>query len=86
MNPLHRIEQEVLAQGREWTRLELEMRLQQECDAMAMECPQTGQPLNHTRWRPLTLDSVSARSRSESVTVKLISRSGGFAQHGWPGD
>lgn len=61
MNPLHRIEQEVLAQGREWTRLELEKRLQQECDAMAMECPQTGQPLKNTRWRPLTLDSVSGK-------------------------
>lgn len=38
MNPLRRIEQEVLALGREWTRLELQKRLQAQCDAMPMEC------------------------------------------------
>ena len=63
MNPLRRIEQEVLEQGREWTRLELEKQLQRECDAMVMECPQTGQPLKNTRWRWLTLDSVSGKVR-----------------------
>jgi hypothetical protein len=58
MNPLRRIEQEVLAVGREWTRLELQKRLQEQCDAMAMEGAQTGQALENTRWRELNLDTV----------------------------
>ena len=37
MNPLRRIEQEVLVAGQEWTRLELQRRLQEQCDGMAME-------------------------------------------------
>ena len=53
MNPLRRIEQEVLALGREWTRLELKKRLQEQCDAMSTECMQTGQPLENTRWRQM---------------------------------
>lgn len=61
MNPLRRIEQEVLALGREWTRLELQKRLQEQCDELPMECPQTGQPLENTRWREMELDTVSGK-------------------------
>lgn len=61
MNPLRRIEQEVLALGREWTRLELQKRLQEQCDAMPTECVQTGQPLENTRWREMELDTVSGK-------------------------
>ena len=59
MNPLRQIEQEGLAPGRELTRLELQKRLQKECDTMPMECGQTGQPLEHTRWRKMKLDTVA---------------------------
>jgi hypothetical protein len=61
MNPLRRIEQEGLAAGREWTRLELQKRLQEQCDAMVMECAQTGQALEDTRWRRMELDTVSGK-------------------------
>lgn len=80
MNPLRRIEQEVLALGREWTRLELHKRLQAQCDAMPMECAQTGQPLENTRWREMELDTVSGK-------VKLRARHGFQAQQNkwiWP--
>ena len=61
MNGLRQIEQEVLALGREWTRMELQKRLQELCDAMPMECAQTGQPLENTRWREMELDTVSGK-------------------------
>ena len=61
MNPLRQIEQDVLVLGREWTRLELQKRLQKECDAMPMVCGQTGQPLENTRWREMKLDTVAGR-------------------------
>jgi hypothetical protein len=73
MNPLRRIEQEVLALGREWTRLELHKRLQEQCDEMPMECPQTGQTLENTRWREIQLDTVSGK-------VKLRARHGFLVQ------
>jgi len=58
LNPLRQIEQEVLALGREWTRLELQKRLQAQCDAMPLFSTQADQPLDNTRWRPLELDTV----------------------------
>lgn len=61
MNRLRQIEQEVLALGREWTRMELQKRLQGLCDAMPMECTQTGQVLENTRWRKMELDTVSGK-------------------------
>jgi len=61
MNALLRIEREVLAEGREWTRLRLEQRLQEQCDAMPMECPATGQPLRNTRRRKMGLDTVAGK-------------------------
>lgn len=58
MNALRSLEQAVLAEGREWTRRRLEQRLQAESDALPTSCPQTGQPLTQTRWRPLQLHTV----------------------------
>lgn len=58
MNALRSLEQAVLAEGREWTRLRLEHRLQAESDALPASCPQTGQLLRNTRWRPLQLHTV----------------------------
>jgi len=58
MNALRSLEQAVLAEGREWTRRRLEQRLQAESDALPPSCPQTGQPLTNTRWRPLQLHTV----------------------------
>ena len=75
MNALRQIEQEVLALGREWTRLELQKRLQERCDGVAMVSAQTGQPLNNTRWRPLELDTVVGK-------VKLKVRHG-HGPEGW---
>jgi hypothetical protein len=74
MNPLRRIEQEVLALGREWTRLEWQKRLQEQCDAMPMECAPTGQPLKNTRGRQMELDTVSGK-------VALRARHGRQAPH-----
>lgn len=75
MNRLRQIEQEVLALGREWTRLELHKRLQEQCDAMPMVSTQTAQPLTNTRWRPLELDTVVGK-------VELKARHG-HGPEGW---
>ncbi len=69
MNPLRQIEQEVLAQGREWTRRRLEQALQAQSDQMPACCPETGQPLKEVRWRNLQLTTVVG-------TVKLRVRHG----------
>lgn len=61
MNRLRQIEPEVLALGREWTRKELEKRLQALCEELPPECPQTGQALENTRWRALELDTLSGK-------------------------
>jgi hypothetical protein len=58
MNPLQQIEQQVLAEGREWTRRRLEEQLQQQADAMPAVCPSSGEALRDTRWRPFELDTV----------------------------
>jgi hypothetical protein len=58
MNPLRRLEQEVLAVGREWTRVELQKRLQAQCDALATAGAPGDPPLANTRWRDLNLDTV----------------------------
>ena len=63
MNPLCRIEREVLARGREWTRVELQRCLQEQCDAMAMESEPGGEALENTRWRDLELDTVAGKVR-----------------------
>jgi hypothetical protein len=58
MNTLRQLEQEVLGEGREWTRQRLEKRLQAQSDAMPTLCPQTGEPLKEVRWRDLQLSTV----------------------------
>jgi hypothetical protein len=58
MNALRRLEQAVLAEGREWTRRRLESQLQVESEVLPTLCPQSGQALTHTRWRPLQLHTV----------------------------
>lgn len=59
MNRLRQLEQEALAEGREWTRRRLEQGLQKESDALAAVCPQTGEGLQDVRWRALQLRTVS---------------------------
>lgn len=58
MNPLRQLEQEVLAQGQEWTRQRLEKRLQGQSDSMPTLCPKTEEPLKEVRWRDLQLNTV----------------------------
>ena len=59
MNKLRQLEQDVLAEGREWTRKRLEQRLQDQSDATPAVCPKTGAGLKDVRWRDLQLRSVS---------------------------
>jgi hypothetical protein len=59
MNALRLLEQNVLAEGREWTRRQLEQQLQAQSDALPTCCPQSGEPLKETRWRDLQLDTVA---------------------------
>ena len=59
MNPLRQREQQVLAEGREWTRRRLEEQLQEDCLAMATVCPRSGEELKEVRWRDLQLETVS---------------------------
>jgi hypothetical protein len=68
VNSLRQLEQEVLAEGREWTRQRLERRLQAESDQMPL-CPNTGERLKEVRWRELQLNTVVG-------TVKLRVRHG----------
>jgi hypothetical protein len=58
MNALRRLEQAVLAEGREWMRCRLERQLQAESDAVPALCPHSGQSLTDTRWRDLQLHSL----------------------------
>lgn len=76
MNRLQQIEQEVLAAGREWTRALLEKRLQEECLAVEMVSPETGEELENTRWRSMGLDTVVG-------TVKLKVHHGRCPEKGW---
>jgi hypothetical protein len=59
MNRLRQLEQEALAQGREWTRRRLEQQLQDDSDALPAVCPQTGEGLKDVRWRDLHLSTIS---------------------------
>lgn len=58
MNPLSQIEQQVLAEGREWTRRRLEEQLQQQAESLPAVCPGSGEALRQTRWRRFELDTV----------------------------
>jgi hypothetical protein len=70
MNRLRQLEQDVLAEGREWTRRRLEKGLQDDSDALPAVCPKTGEGLKDVRWRDLQLMTISG-------AVKLRVR------HGW---
>ena len=59
MNRLCEIEQTVLAEGREWTRRQLEKTLQGECDATGALCPKSGLPLKKKRRRGFELRTVA---------------------------
>ena len=59
MNRLRQREQDVLAEGREWTRRRLEKRLQEDSDALPAVCPKTGEGLKDVRWRDLQLMTIS---------------------------
>ncbi len=59
MNPLRQIEQELLARGRERSRLQLEQQLQEIASALPTVCAQSGLPLKKTRWRSLELDTAA---------------------------
>lgn len=62
---LKEMEKEMLAEGREWTRLRLEERLQQEAGQIAAVCPQSGLVLKRQQTTCFTLMTVAG-----SVTVK----------------
>ena len=76
MNRLQQIEQEVLAQGREWTRLLLEQRLQEQCNTIEMVSPQTGEDLENAQWRTMELNTVVG-----TVTLKV--HHGHCPEQGW---
>jgi hypothetical protein len=76
LNRLQQIEQEVLKAGREWTRAQLEKRLQEECLAVEMVSAQTGEELENTRWRAMALDTVVGK-------VKLKVHHGYCPEEGW---
>lgn len=59
MNALREAEQAVLAESREWALRRLTERMQGEANAMESLCPKTGQPLKDTRWRAMSLHTVS---------------------------
>ena len=69
MNALRELEQEVLAEGREWTRQRLEKKLQAQSEEIPALCPKTAQGLQEVRWRDLQLETVAG-------TVKLRVRHG----------
>jgi hypothetical protein len=59
VNQLRQLEQDVLAEGREWMRQRLEKRLQDRSDALVAVCPTTGEGLKDVRWRDLQLITIS---------------------------
>ena len=63
MNSLRQREQQVLAEGREWTRQRLEEQLQLDSMAMEMTGPESGEELENVRWRDLRLETVAGTVR-----------------------
>jgi hypothetical protein len=59
VNRLRELEQDVLAEGREWTRQRFEKRLQGRSDVLPAVCPKTGEALKEVRWRDLQLITLS---------------------------
>ncbi len=63
MNPLQQIERHILKQAQEWARVTLEQHLQKQAEQVAMVCPKSGERLFNTRWRKMTLRTVSGTVR-----------------------
>jgi hypothetical protein len=57
MNPLLELETSVLDEGREWTRQQLQVRLQRAAAAVPVVCPHRGQPLRAVRTVTLPLQT-----------------------------
>jgi hypothetical protein len=60
-------EREVLQEGREWTRLHLQERLQKQADAIPAACPQSGLVLKRQQKTSFTLMTVSGCVRIEAI-------------------
>lgn len=58
MNRLQELEQQVLEEGREWTRVRLQERLQKEIDEIGPVCPRSGLALKKRRRRSIELRTV----------------------------
>jgi hypothetical protein len=56
--PIHRIEQETIAEGREWTRVKLQERLQAEADRLGPVSPHSGLKLKRAQRIHMTLRTV----------------------------
>jgi hypothetical protein len=67
MSSLLALEQEILAEGRDWTRRRLEERLQKEAAQIEGQARASGRPLRETRYRPLELLTVSG-----TVQLKVL--------------
>lgn len=59
MNKLRQLEQEVLAEGREWTRRRFQKELQEIANTLPAVCQVTGEVLKDVRWRDLQLTTIS---------------------------
>jgi hypothetical protein len=67
MNALRALEQEVLQEGREYTRRLLESRLQEQIDRMGAICPHSGLVLKEVSYRPLVLLTVVGKVRLKAA-------------------
>lgn len=67
MNALRALEQEVLLEGREYTRRLLEARLQEQIDRIGAVCPSSGLLLKDVSYRPLVLLSVAGELRLKAA-------------------
>jgi len=67
MNALRALEQEVLQEGREYTRGLLEQRLQEQIDRIGSICPHSGLVLKEVSYRPLVMLSVVGTLRLKAA-------------------
>lgn len=67
MNALRALEQEVLQEGREYTRQLLENRLQEQIERIGAICPHSGLLLKEVSYRPLVLLSVVGELRLKAA-------------------
>ena len=63
MNPLQQIERVVLKEAQEWALARLTEELQRQAEEVAMVCPKSGESLSNTRWRKMTLRTVTGSLR-----------------------